>query len=86
MSLKGTEAQTVDFDFPKLPAGMYSAELALSANGAVSYTHLDVYKRQVFGYLPFNIPLLEFSDEAVTRCRSQGGDRMACLLYTSRCV
>lgn len=33
VSLKGTEAQTVDFDFPKLPAGMYSAELALSANG-----------------------------------------------------
>nr|OTP46489.1 hypothetical protein A5881_004012 [Enterococcus termitis] len=43
------------------------------ASGAVSYTHLDVYKRQVlFMGLSIFIPMLVMI--------------IACLLYTSRCV
>ena len=60
-----------------------SADTAL----AVSYTHLDVYKRQELGYLPFSqaggallfhllSKLYEHTSVVITTC----------LLYTSRCV
>ena len=47
----------------------------------VSYTHLDVYKRQVYVYGPST----DINDCSVT-CDNVDAGRMACLLYTSRCV
>ena len=48
--------------------------------GTVSYTHLDVYKRQVLNRM--------FADESLDGIRVYFPDPWpkACLLYTSRCV
>ena len=48
---------------------------------AVSYTHLDVYKRQVIVKHRQNILRLMQGTE-----HGFGGSRKTCLLYTSRCV
>ena len=46
---------------------------------AVSYTHLDVYKRQVMGYYCGYLALMG--------ALATGAERVyLCLLYTSRCV
>ena len=45
----------------------------VSSDGAVSYTHLDVYKRQL-------------GESAAGELRRHGVDTQGCLLYTSRCV
>ena len=68
--------------------------------GAVSYTHLDVYKRQVYGFVsggdPASIPALTYEKYKRVYHRHYSADNccitlygkmdMACLLYTSRCV
>ena len=46
---------------------------------AVSYTHLDVYKRQPLYFSTLTGPLLAL-------CSRFQAQYMACLLYTSRCV
>ena len=50
--------------------------------GAVSYTHLDVYKRQVYdlGGGTFDVSIIEMGD-GVTEVLATNGD--TCLLYTS---
>ena len=45
---------------------------------SVSYTHLDVYKRQTLGSAAFAPGLAKPS--------ADGSSSIACLLYTSRCV
>ena len=53
---------------------------------AVSYTHLDVYKRQAKRYVYIFTPYLIIDDlmkEALCAAAKRGVD---CLLYTSRCV
>ena len=53
--------------------------------GTVSYTHLDVYKRQQYdwrGWVPFeDLPTSYDPPEGYLVAANQ-----ACLLYTSRCV
>ena len=51
---------------------------------AVSYTHLDVYKRQVYNYVHIGNarPVVVF--DTLRRYLAYQGNR--CLLYTSRCV
>ena len=57
----------------------------------VSYTHLDVYKRQESGQMPFSLTSI-FSDipypydPDVHRTISSHDRHRVCLLYTSRCV
>ena len=63
---------------------------------SVSYTHLDVYKRQVlydikfeFGYAPDgSVMLIDEVASGNMRVYKDGQyiDPMTCLLYTSRCV
>ena len=57
----------------------------------VSYTHLDVYKRQVYGELPN--PEIDKNKKIDLYCclndarhTKWGGKLCSCLLYTSRCV
>ena len=45
----------------------------------VSYTHLDVYKRQAFGFVILALPVFLLE-------RILGDQWGFCLLYTSRCV
>ena len=57
----------------------------------VSYTHLDVYKRQLITLLKYNIMEKAFDQYEVWFVTGAqllyGGDAViACLLYTSRCV
>ena len=64
--------------------------MARSAS-AVSYTHLDVYKRQGMGYQIVDGPEVEEAAYNFTRLNIEEGhpsrDRSdTCLLYTSRCV
>ena len=49
---------------------------------AVSYTHLDVYKRQVLAILVFVVVTIAKG----VRIVPQGEEWIVCLLYTSRCV
>ena len=51
---------------------------------AVSYTHLDVYKRQIYGKAKELVPVL--SKDAITKLIiKQAVDQLnSCLLYTSR--
>ena len=62
---------------------------------SVSYTHLDVYKRQAEGALTEVHSMLQRMNELATQAangtNSKDSDRQAiqdeiCLLYTSRCV
>ena len=57
---------------------------------AVSYTHLDVYKRQLSGIQPTGTPTLGNYIGAVRNWALLQSDYdclyMVCLLYTSRCV
>ena len=63
---------------------------------SVSYTHLDVYKRQLLGRAAIANARLAyadfrqvFGDERFARLRAAGGRvqrPLCCLLYTSRCV
>ena len=59
-----------------------AVKIPLIASGAVSYTHLDVYKRQ--GYTPRAKMALENSYREAVRMKSVLIG--TCLLYTSRCV
>ena len=56
----------------------------------VSYTHLDVYKRQVFGYYvddPERFGIVEFDKEGKAISIEEKPEHpKSCLLYTSRCV
>ena len=58
----------------------------LSTGRPVSYTHLDVYKRQIL--MRGQIPVQEAPAEApeAPQAPRQVEVRQACLLYTSRCV
>ena len=49
---------------------------------SVSYTHLDVYKRQVHGVVNISYPVLNQHGEAIAAMTVP----FLCLLYTSRCV
>ena len=53
----------------------------------VSYTHLDVYKRQTLHPAP-GAPAAGCADQfgSAAGCGQWGGRGRACLLYTSRCV
>ena len=60
---------------------------------AVSYTHLDVYKRQVDGApigdadaLQAAIAAHRVGDRIEVTWLDAAGERHTCLLYTSRCV
>ena len=53
---------------------------------AVSYTHLDVYKRQDESILPRSIATRQAFLNAMTLDIAMGGSTNTCLLYTSRCV
>ena len=53
---------------------------------AVSYTHLDVYKRQGLNYLVFEMMTEEWLDFIVSCRRGISHTYDICLLYTSRCV
>ena len=48
---------------------------------AVSYTHLDVYKRQAFDYARYDTHVRYLLERVRT-----GEPLNTCLLYTSRCV
>ena len=51
----------------------------------VSYTHLDVYKRQEATCVPYeNADLAAQLDEAVANIHGEITEYEACLLYTSR--
>ena len=66
----------------------YQQRVAAKAGNifAVSYTHLDVYKRQVRGGLFFLQEQMELV-HVVASCLVLGAvDCNSCLLYTSRCV
>ena len=70
--------------------------------GPVSYTHLDVYKRQAFGSVPgahfVETPVSQLAAGAnedfltvlllcaCDKWQQSEADKYACLLYTSRCV
>ena len=67
--------------------------LATGVVRAVSYTHLDVYKRQVGRCILGSVAVTDFAFTA--RMLQKYGDKIAvggdakegyCLLYTSRCV
>ena len=64
----------------------------VSEDGAVSYTHLDVYKRQAL-LIPVLSYLTQMLNIKLMPQATNGNDQMAnqmkmmnCLLYTSRCV
>ena len=65
-------------------------EMGLLGFGTVSYTHLDVYKRQEVMILQSDLLALQVVKElALDRRPEFGGktpDLPSCLLYTSRCV
>ena len=56
--------------------------------GAVSYTHLDVYKRQEFVVRTYYLIYQACGGDFKVAIPKQSLDvrRMSCLLYTSRCV
>ena len=55
--------------------------------GAVSYTHLDVYKRQVKGFVQQAIEVCELPAGPYMYGEMLDSDLVQiCLLYTSRCV
>ena len=53
----------------------------------VSYTHLDVYKRQATGYeFADNVTATVSGNTATSVTKNAADDTLTCLLYTSRCV
>ena len=73
----------------------YAAYPRHSRAEPVSYTHLDVYKRQEHNVLGANADLVDSSSQDLAGCKGIGaaeltaGDQnslISCLLYTSRCV
>ena len=65
--------------------GTYSVLVPQGAN-TVSYTHLDVYKRQQeYRMDGFRFDLSKGFTQKQT-CDNSGGNCNVCLLYTSRCV
>ena len=54
--------------------------------GAVSYTHLDVYKRQIVGNMDSQIFLGGSEPTTLKDLSEMLGKETICLLYTSRCV
>ena len=91
---------------PGLPSPLLyvSDTLSVTLNGvdAVSYTHLDVYKRQVYTvtvqindsitttnvtlYIDPNQGFSYIGDSASVQSNISGTLTYSCLLYTSRCV
>ena len=61
-----------------------SLKLYLNSFRTVSYTHLDVYKRQAFPPARTRRSACRRADENSRRCAAISA--LACLLYTSRCV
>ena len=59
---------------PNEEGGAYQQAISVLYAVAVSYTHLDVYKRQAFQSPPASVR------------RRRRREPPACLLYTSRCV
>ena len=59
-----------------LPIGVRQVETMRTLLTPVSYTHLDVYKRQV----------LQFNTEDMKKVEKMAKKYGICLLYTSRCV
>ena len=55
------------------------------AFGAVSYTHLDVYKRQLQRFL-CQLVRIRIRSQWKDLLLHQIGNLFGCLLYTSRCV
>ena len=71
---------------PGVPGGTVMASL-----GSVSYTHLDVYKRQVRSCEDVDEAALSYAEvKALATGNPAVKEKMAldvdCLLYTSRCV
>ena len=64
-----------------------SASSGLLAAAPVSYTHLDVYKRQAYA-MQTQSGWLTLSDQfkILAGGSAQPEERKTCLLYTSRCV
>ena len=67
-----------------------------NSNTTVSYTHLDVYKRQVYSsadkkeihaFNTLKIPLVEIGNPEKFAIYDENNEyKYTCLLYTSRCV
>ena len=57
---------------------------------SVSYTHLDVYKRQMFEHTELFARVVGDGTDVVQKemytFEDKGGRSITCLLYTSRCV
>ena len=82
-------ARLAPFDIAELRELMSYDEMELDTIGAVSYTHLDVYKRQSGTRIISNAADL-LSGQVFPRMalpwRNVCAEFYACLLYTSRCV
>ena len=81
---KTTTPKQKPADESKLGFGQYYTDHMFIMNyDAVSYTHLDVYKRQIYNSL--DAPLLVYMQ---TNYLKDGSITYVydCLLYTSRCV
>ena len=65
----------------------FSMKMALSEFVSVSYTHLDVYKRQVKEQTAIQkqLPAPDILQKATNRV-TELEHLIGCLLYTSRCV
>ena len=79
---KGDCSSAGDIPSCSVPRHEYQAFDAEARKIPVSYTHLDVYKRQVVCGVPAQ-PIPDALDRGMTVDQDQFG---ACLLYTSRCV
>ena len=55
-------------------------------SGTVSYTHLDVYKRQLYKVQKGKDAQYVYDDAALAKALKGVGKNYTCLLYTSRCV
>ena len=74
--------------------GNFFADLVrITTRIPVSYTHLDVYKRQIKRRVPYVLNLVGLAGKAHSLPQElSGGEQQrialarACLLYTSRCV
>ena len=74
---------------PTVAAPVAAADLLGNTSATVtpvSYTHLDVYKRQPFYVPPLPKPILGYRFSPVEVFTLVTAAAWACLLYTSRCV